>query len=133
MRVSAETVVCVNIFLFVREEGNGGHTQDSLRSGQTPIRHNHALRKNVLLKDIAEAVVDGDLDLLDDHEDGRLVRELVLEVGLAEQVVELVVEAVVLLVDDEHFLRLLHHGLLEAVVYDLQVVLLNVDDLLLVV
>lgn len=111
----------------------GERTHNRLRSSQAPVGNHNALRENLLLDPVAEAVINSHLDLLDDHQDSTLVRELVLEVGLAEQIVELVVEAIVLVLDDQDLLCLLDNLLLEAVVDDLQVLLLDVDDLLLLV
>ena len=59
--------------------------------------------------------------------------ELVLEVGLAEDIVQVVVEAVVDLVNDEDLLHLLHNLLFVAVVDDLEVLLLDLDDLRLLI
>lgn len=81
----------------------------------------------------ASAVINGDLDFLDDHHDSGDVAELVLKVGLTEDVVEVVGETVVDLVDDEDLVDLLYDSLLEAVVDDLKVLLLDLEDLLLLV
>lgn len=92
------------------------------------------LGEDLLLERVAAAVVDGDLDFLHHEHDGRDLLELVLEVGFAEEVVEVVVEAVVDLVDDEDLVYLLYDLLLDAVVVDdLEVLLLDLDHLLLLV
>jgi hypothetical protein len=92
-----------------------------------------ALGKHLLLELVAAAVVDGDLDLLYDEHDGGLLLALILEVALAEEIVQVVVEAVADLVDNEDFIDLLDDLLLEAVVDDLEVLLLDLDDLLLLI
>ena len=58
---------------------------------------------------------------------------MISEVALAEDVVQVVLEAEVLVLDDEDVLCLLNNGLLEAVVDDLKVLLLELEHLLLVV
>tara|TARA_R110002003_G_scaffold130_3_gene12176 strand:+ start:19639 stop:20067 length:429 start_codon:yes stop_codon:yes gene_type:complete len=92
-----------------------------------------ALGEHLLLELVAAAVVDGDLDLLYDEHDGGLLLALILEVALAEEIVQVVVEAVADLVDNEDFIDLLDDLLLEAVVNDLEVLLLDLDDLLLLI
>lgn len=79
------------------------------------------------------AIINGDLDLLDDEHDSGDILVVVPEVGLAEQVVHVPVATVLLLVDDEDFIDLLHDGLLAAIVDDLEVLLLDLNDLLLLV
>jgi hypothetical protein len=106
---------------------------DGLGLGEATVGDDGALGEDVLLELVAEAVVDGNLDLLHDKHDGADLLELILEVGLAEQVVQVVVEAVVDLVNDEDLVDLLDNLLLEAVVDDLKVLLLDLDDLLLLV
>jgi hypothetical protein len=107
---------------------------DGLCLAGAAVRNDGALSEDFLLDLVAAAVVDGDLNLLYDKHDGGDVAELVLHVGLAEQVVQVVVEAVVDLVDDEDLVDLLHDLLLAAVVVDdLKVLLLDLDDLLLLV
>jgi hypothetical protein len=91
------------------------------------------LREYVLLDLVAPPVIDGDLDLLYDKCDGGDVAELVLEIAFAEKVVQVIVETVVDLVDDEDFLYLLGDCLLTAIVDNLKVLLLNLNDLLLLV
>jgi hypothetical protein len=106
---------------------------DGLRLRSATVGDDNVLREDVLLELVAATVVDGDLDLLhNEHDSGDLI-ELVLEVGFAEDVVELVVEAVVDLVDYEHLIDLLHDLALEAVVDDLKALLLNLNYLLLLV
>jgi hypothetical protein len=99
----------------------------------TTVGNEDRLSKDILLELVATAIIDSDLDLLDDHDNGGLVPVVVPEVGLAEEVVQVVVEAILLLVDDEDLVDLLHNLLLEAVVDDLEVLLLDLDDLLLLV
>lgn len=99
----------------------------------TAVRYLDALRENLLLELITECVGDSDLYLLNDDHDGRDLLKLVLEVGFAEQVVQIVVEAVVHLVHDEHFVDLLDDLLLDAVVGDLEAFFADLDDLLLLV
>ena len=82
---------------------------------------------------VATAVINRNLDLLDDHDNSGLVLVVVPHARLAEKVVHVVVEAILLLDDDEHLADLLHDRLLAAVVDDLQVLLLDLDDLLLLV
>jgi hypothetical protein len=95
---------------------------DGLCLAGAAVRNDGALSEDFLLDLVAAAVVDGDLNLLYDKH------------GLAEQVVQVVVEAVVDLVDDEDLVDLLHDLLLAAVVVDdLKVLLLDLDDLLLLV
>ena len=91
------------------------------------------LREDVLLDLVAPAIVDSNLNLLYDERDGGDVAELVLKVTLAKEVVQVVVETVVDLVDDEDLLHLLNDCLLAAVVDNLEVLLLDLDDLLLLV
>lgn len=91
------------------------------------------MREDVLLDLVASAVIDGDLDLLYDERDGRDIAELVLEIAFAEEVVQVIVEAVVNLVDDEDLLNLLDDCLLTTIIDNLKVLLLNLDDLLLLV
>lgn len=99
----------------------------------TAVGDDDALGEDVLLELAAAAVVDCDLDLLDDHHDGGDVPELVLEVALAEEVVQVVVEAIVDLVDNEDLVGLLDNLLAETIVDNLEVLLLDLDDLLLLV
>lgn len=91
------------------------------------------LREDVLLDLIAPAIVDSNLNLLYDECDGRDIAELVLEVALAEEVVQVIVETVVDLIDNEDLLYLLNDCLLATVVDNLEVLLLDLDDLLLLV
>lgn len=91
------------------------------------------MSKDVLLELVAPAIVDSDLNLLHDKHDSGDIVKLVPEVGLAEEVVQVVVEAILLLVDNEYLVDLLDNLLLETVVDDLEVLLLDLDDLLLVV
>lgn len=62
-----------------------------------------------------------------------MVAEVIPEIGLAEEVVQVAVEAIPLVIDDEHILDLLHDELLEAIVHNLQVLLLHLDNLLLII
>lgn len=87
----------------------------------------------MLLEETTKAIVDSDLDLLNNKEDSGHVLELVSEVALAEDVVQVVLEAKVLVLNDEDVLCLLNDGLLEAVVDDLEVLFLELEHLLLVV
>jgi hypothetical protein len=103
---------------------------DGLALAATTVRHNSGLRENVLLELAAPSIVDSDLDLLYNKHDGADIAVLVLHVALAEEVVQVVVEAVVDLVDDKNLLDLLHNLLLAAVVDDLDVLLLHLDLLL---
>lgn len=82
---------------------------------------------------VASSIIDGDLNLLHDKQDCGDFLVLVLKVGFAKQVVQVVVEAVVGLVDNENLLNLLDDLLLAAVVDYLQVLLLDLDNLLLLV
>lgn len=72
---------------------------DGLRLLCAAVGDDGGLREDALLELVAAAVVDCDLDFLDNEHDGRLFLELILEVGLAEQVVQIVVEAVVDLIN----------------------------------
>lgn len=112
-------VECVVTQDVLRDERLGVEYHDRLRLLRAAIRDLDALRKDLLLELIPKRIRNRDLNLLHDNHDGRDLLELVLEVALAEQVVEVLVEAVVHLVDDEHFVDLLHDLLLEAVVDDL--------------
>ena len=91
------------------------------------------MRKDILLELVTETIVNGDLNLLDDHDNCAAIVEVVGKVGGTEHIVQVVVETVLLLVDDEHLVDLLHNLLLEAIVDNLKVLLLDLDDLLLVV
>jgi hypothetical protein len=108
---------------------------DCLGLAGAAVSDDGGLGEDLLLDLVAAAVVDSDLDFLDDEHDGGFIAELVLHVGLAEEVVQVVVEAVVDLVDDEDLVDLLHDLLLAAVVVDVdaEVLLLDLDDLLLLV
>jgi hypothetical protein len=128
--VAAEAAAAEDV---LGDEGLGVEDHDGLGLAGAAVGDQDGLSKDVLLELVAAAVVNGDLDLLDDHDDGGLVVVAVPEVGLAEEVVHVVVEAILLLVDDEHLVDLLHDLLLEAVVDDLEVLLLDLDDLLLLV
>lgn len=97
------------------------------------IGNHSALGKDLLLELVAAAIVDGNLDFLDDKQYRGFFLALVLEVALAEEVVQVVVEAVVDLVNDEDFVDLLDDRLLSAVVDDLEVLFLDLDDLLLLI
>lgn len=108
-------------------------TLDGLGGKGTTVSNDGGLSEDVLLEEATEAVVDSDLDLLNNEDDGRDILELVSEVALAEDVVQVVLEAKVLVLDDEDVLCLLNDGLLEAVVDDLKVLLLELEHLLLVV
>ena len=108
-------------------------THERLGLASTTVGDEDRLREDVLLELVATAIIDSDLDLLNNHDNGGLIPVVVAEVGLAEEVVQVVVEAILLLVDDEDLVDLLHDLLLEAVVNDLEVLLLDLDDLLLVV
>jgi hypothetical protein len=91
------------------------------------------LGEDVLLELVAPAIIDSNLDLLHDEHNGADIAVLVLHVALAEKVVQVVVEAVVDLVDDKDFLNLLDDLLAAAIVDDLEVLLLDLDDLFLLV
>lgn len=91
------------------------------------------MHKDILLEGVSPIVCNRDLDLLYDQHDCGLVIPLPPEVGLAEEVVKIAVESILLVLHDEHLVDLLHDGLLEPVVDDLEVLLLHLDDLLLVV
>lgn len=114
-------------------EGGRVHTHDRIRRPRTPIRHQRTLHKDILLKCIAPIILHRHLDLLHDQHDRCLLVPLAAEVRFAEEVIEVVVEAVVLLVDDQDLVDLLHDLLLELVVLDLQAVLPDLDDLRLLV
>lgn len=104
-----------------------------MRSSEPPIGDNSTLSKDALLKPIPKAIVNGNLYLLHNQHHSRLIGKVIPKVAFAEEVVQVVVEAILLFVDDENLGGLLHDGLLEAVVNDLEVVFLDLDDLLLVV
>jgi hypothetical protein len=123
--VVAENVLC--------NERAAVEDHDGLCLAGAAVGDDGALGEDVLLELVAAAVVDGDLDLLYDEHDGADVAVLVPHVGLAEEVVQVVVEAVVDLVDDEDLVGLLHDLLLAAVVDDLKVLLLDLDHLRLLV
>jgi hypothetical protein len=125
-----EGVVAENV---LRDERALVEDHDGLSLLGTTVCYNGALGKDVLLKLVATAIIDSDLNLLHNKHDGADLLELVLEVGLAEEVVQIIVEAVVDLVDNKDLVNLLDDLLLEAVVDDLQVLLLDLDDLLLLV
>jgi hypothetical protein len=108
-------------------------THDGLGLLGATVGDENGLREDVLAELVALAVIDSDLNLLDNHDDGGLVPVLVVEVGLAEEVIHVAVEAILLLVDDEDLVNLLDDLLLTAVVDDLEVLLLDLDDLLLLV
>ena len=108
-------------------------TLNGLGGKGTTVSNDGGLSEDVLLEETTEAVVDSDLDLLNNEDDGRDILELVSEVALAEDVVQVVLEAKVLVLDDEDVLCLLNDGLLEAIVDDLEVLLLELEHLLLVV
>lgn len=126
----AEGVVVEDL---VGDERLGVEDHDGLRLEGAAVGDERGLREDVLLEGVAEAVVDGDLNLLDDEHDGGDILELILEVALAEDVVQVVLETVVDLVDDEDLVDLLDNLLLEAIVDNLEVLLLDLDDLLLLV
>jgi hypothetical protein len=100
---------------------------DGLASVATTVSHDSGLREYVLLELVAPAVVDRDLDLLHNKHNGADIAPLVRHVALAEEIVQVVVEAVVDLVNDKDLLNLLHNLLLAAVVDDLNVVLFRLD------
>ena len=106
---------------------------DFLCPASTAVGNNDRLCENILAKEVAPAVVNGDLDGLNDNHNSGDVAKPVPEVALAEEVVQVVVETVVDLVDDEDLLHLLDDGLLTSVVDDLEVLLLDLDYLLLLV
>ena len=106
---------------------------DFLCPASTAVGNNDRLCENILAKEVASAVVDGDLDGLDDNHDSGDVAKPVPEVALAEEVVHVVVEAVVDLVNDDDLLHLLNDLSLEVVVDDSEALLLDIDDLLLLV
>ena len=106
---------------------------DCLALVATAVCDNGGLSENVLLELVASAIVDSDLDLLHDKHDGADIAVLVLHVALTEQVVQVVVEAVVDLVYDKDFLHLLDDLLSAAIVDDLEVLLLYLDHLFLLV
>lgn len=87
------------------------------------------MRKDILLEHAAPTIIHRNLDLLYDHHHRRHIVKVVPEVALAEQVVE----AVVLLVHNQHFIDLLDHRLLDAVIHNLQVLLLELEHLVHVV
>ena len=89
------------------------------------VSNQSRLREDVLLEDATTAIVNCHLDLLNHHDNSCDVIEIVAEVALAEQIVE----AILLLVNDEHLVDLLDDSLLDAIVHDLQVLLLELEDL----
>jgi hypothetical protein len=111
----------------------GKRTHNSVGSSRTAVGYQSALHEDILLEGVSPLVCDRDLNLLHDQHDGSLVIPLPPEVGLAEEIVEIAVESILLVLHDEHLVDLLHDGLLEPVVDDLEVLLLHLDDLLLVV
>ena len=113
--------------------GGGKLTLNGLGGEGTTVGNNGGLGEDVLLEESTETVVNGDLDLLNNKDDSGDILELISEVALAEDVVQVVLEAEVLVLDDEDVLCLLNNGLLEAVVDDLKVLLLELEHLLLVV
>ena len=115
------------------DEGAAVEDHDGLGLASATVGDNGRLREDVLLDLVASAVIDGNLDLLYDERDGRDIAELVLEIALAEEVVQVIVEAVVDLVDDEDLLNLLDDCLLTTIIDNLKVLLLDLDDLLLLV
>jgi len=100
-------------------------TQDGLGGTETLVSNQSRLREDVLLEDATTAIVNRHLDLLNHHDNSSDVVEIIAEVALAEQIIE----AILLLVNDEHLVDLLDDGLLDAIVHDLQVLLLELEDL----
>jgi hypothetical protein len=111
----------------------GKLTHDGLGLAGTTVGNEDRLGKDVLSELVALTIVNSDLDLLHNHDNGGLVPVLVPEVGLAEEVVQVLVEAILLLVDNEDLVDLLDDLFLEAIIHNLKVLLLDLDDLLLVV
>lgn len=68
---------------------------DSLGSELAGVGDEGVLGEDVLAKLLAEAVIDGDLNFLYNKHDSGLVVEVVGEIGGAEEVVQVAVEAVV--------------------------------------
>jgi hypothetical protein len=111
-----------------------GRTHDSLRAFASTVRNLNSLRKDLLIDAVTAAIVNRDSDLLHDEHDRGDVVEAVAHVAATEQVVQVIVEAVVDLVDNKNLIDLLHDDLaVSAVIDDLQILLLNLDHLLLLV
>jgi hypothetical protein len=111
-----------------------GRTHDSLRAFASTVRNLNSLRKDLLIDAVTAAIVNRDSDLLHDKHDRGDVVEAVAHVAATEQVVQVIVEAVVDLVDNKNLIDLLHDDLaVSAVIDDLQILLLNLDHLLLLV
>lgn len=108
-------------------------THDRVGSSPTTVGNLCLLHEDVLLEGISAAILNADLDLLDDQHDSGLLVALTSKAGLAEQVVQVAVEAILLVLYDEDLVDLLDDGLLDAVVDNLQVLLLQLEDLLLAV
>ena len=117
----------------LRDERAAVKDHDGLRLEGAAVGYNSALSEDVLLELVATSIIHSNLDLLHNKHNGANILELVLEVALAEKVVQVIVEPVVDLVDNEDLVDLLHDLLLEAVVDDLQVLLLDLNDLLLLI
>lgn len=115
------------------DEGRGYRTHDRLREIISTVRHNNRLSEQAAADLVSEAIIDKNIDLLHHHQHGADIVEVAGVAALAEQVVELVVEAVLLLVHNDDLLRLLDEHLLEPIVDNLHVLLLDVEEEVLVV
>jgi hypothetical protein len=121
---SVESVVAEDV---LSDERAAIEDHDGLASVATTVSHDSGLREDVLPELVAPAVVDRDLDLLHNKHNGADIAPLVRHVALAEEVVQVVVEAVVDLVNNKDLLNLLHNLLLATIVDDLYAVLFRLD------